>query len=292
MRNLDLTLFPEIHKEKWKELAERQLKGGKPDDELSWKNSADISLSGYYDTSDITNLNHLIFFEKLPPHRWKLYEKISVANEANANEDAIEALMGGCDGVIFELGNAPNWQVLLKDIDTSICDIGISSSFEIDKENFSGPIINPYNGNTLEIADSNDPISQIREALSSSHDSQFIRRTALKDFFLEIAFIRALKFLLFENGYNNIQIHSSIPLHQSKEHQWFLNTTSGLASILGGSHSIDLSTAIGDSRISRNIANLIREESSIEKYTDQCGGSYYIEVLTDKIITEVTNKLK
>jgi methylmalonyl-CoA mutase N-terminal domain/subunit len=107
---------------------------------------------------------------------------------------------------------------------------------------------------------------------------------------MEIATLRALKFLLKKSGH--IHIHTHIPKHASDEHQWFLNTTAGLASILGGSHSIDFSTAIGDPRISRNTGNLIREESGIEEYSDQCGGSYYIEVLTDRIVKKVEEKLK
>ena len=60
---------------------------------------------------------------------------------------------------------------------------------------------------------------------------------------------------------------------------------------MGGSHSVDFSTASGDTRISRNTGNLIREESGINTYSDQCGGSYYVETLTDKIIKKVTEKL-
>ena len=50
---------------------------------------------------------------------------------------------------------------------------------------------------------------------------------------------------------------------------------------------IQLKSAHGDwrdPRITRNVGNLIREESKITEYQDQCGGAYLVEVLTDQII--------
>ena len=59
MKDLDLSTFPLITKQDWKQLAEKQLKGANPDEELRWKNSAEIELEGYYDSSDLTSLKYL-----------------------------------------------------------------------------------------------------------------------------------------------------------------------------------------------------------------------------------------
>ncbi|MEQ9468505.1 MAG: methylmalonyl-CoA mutase family protein [Ekhidna sp.] len=291
MKNLDLTIFPPIPNDEWKQLAERQLKGANPDEELSWKNEAGIELKGYYDASDLEPLRYLAdFFTTLPSHRWKLYEEVSVRETKFANQQVLKALMGGCDGVILKVSNVVELEEATSDVNIAICDICTISDEALSTKYFSGFQIMP-NGNCFRAKDVENPIDQISEVISGLLDHSYIYRHALSDFFLEIAAVRALRFLLNQRG-SNANIHTHVPLHHSKDHQWFLNTTAGLASILGGSHSIDFSTAIGDSRISRNTGNLIREESGIEEYKDQCGGSYYIEVLTDKIIKGVEEKLR
>ncbi|MEO1255174.1 MAG: methylmalonyl-CoA mutase family protein [Bacteroidota bacterium] len=293
MKNLDLNFFPSVSKKDWHQLAEKQLKGAKPEEALKWSNSANIDLLGYYDQSDLTELGYLKdFFDDLPSHRWKLYQRINNPRESEANREGLEALTGGCDGLIFNLTETPDWNALLENIDTTICDIGFNSDFKVDLDKYTGPCSNPINGNTLYAEKSNNPINQISKLISDITDQSFIHRFAQKDFFLEIATIRALRYLLAQKQLDHVFIHTSAPLHESDEHQWFLNTTVGLSSILGGSHSIDLPTAIGNSRISRNVGNLIRDESGIYEYTDQCGGAFYVEILTDHIIKKTSKNLE
>lgn len=292
MEKLNLEAFSSITKDQWEVLAAKQLKGANPKEHLSWENDAEISLDGYYDSSDLSELNYLSdFFSTLPPHRWKLYESIPKMEITKSNTSAIKALMGGCDGIIFEDFSYENLDSVLKDINPEICDICIitNDNTEPPKEIFG--FISAPGGNCIASYESQNPIAQLKSILSEISNEKFIRRIAFKDFFLEIASVRALRFLLATKDIKEVHIHTKVPAHEHTDHQWFLNTSSALASILGGSHSIDLTTAIGDSRISRNTGNLIREESGINEYTDQCGGSYYIEVLTHKIIQEVKASL-
>ena len=292
MKDLDLSIFPTVTKADWNVLAQKQLKGDDPTQFLKWQNDAGIGLEGYFDESDTKTLSYLgEFFNKIPNHTWKLYQLISVKGEAEANKKALEALMGGCDGLIFDLQTSPKWEILLKNIDTKICDIGTIANFDLNIKGYKGPHVNDTYANALKVGEFNDPIQQTVEAISQLKNHSYLLRTSFSDFFLEISTLRALRFLLSKKKDSNIHIHTSIPFHTSIEHQWFLNTTAGLASILGGSHSIDLPTAMGDERISRNTANLIREESGIHEYTDQCGGAYYIEYLTDKIIQAASSSL-
>lgn len=288
LKNLDLEIFPRTSKEQWKQLAEKQLKGADPDVELTWKNDAEIKLEAYYDKSDTEELNYLQdFFGKIESHRWKLYERVEVTNEKEANSKALKALIGGCDGIIFNLKIDANTDSLLKDIDSNICDVSIVSSVD---NSFNLEVANSITNENCIFEEEHftSPISQLAHFIRKIENQKFIHRTAFADFFLEISAVRALRYLLDQP----VHIHTQVSKHQSKEHQWFLNTTAGLASILGGTHSIDFSTSIGDARISRNTGNLIREESGIEEYSDQCGGSYYIEVLTDRIIKGVKEKLE
>ncbi|MEP1035182.1 methylmalonyl-CoA mutase family protein [Ekhidna sp.] len=293
MKNLDLNTFPTIDKKQWLQLAQKQLKGANPINQLAWENDANLALEGYYDQSDIANLKYLEdFFTTLSPHQWKLYESIEASESEIANKKALMALMGGCDGVILENPNPNELNIILRDVNQEICDINILADTDLGiGPKFTGFHKYP-NGDCSSSYEKKNSISQLTELLNNINGKSCIHRIALSDFFLEIATVRALRYLLDQMSLKKIHIHSEIPLHGSEEHQLFLNTTAGLASILGGSHSINLSTATHDSRISRNIGNLIREESGIETYSDQCGGSYYIEVLTDKIIKQVTEKLK
>lgn len=295
MKNLDLSVFPTISKNEWLQLAQSQLKGENPFTKLRW-NSADLEgLLPYYDASDTKELNYLTdFFHNIQPHRWKLYERIKVKETKLANQEAIMALMGGCDGIIFQIEKKTlvNGD-LLKDIDAAICDVSIfDETGQQPTSDYTGLVSNPNATNCLFQSRTSSPVAQITELILGSDEKKFIHRLAFTDFFLEVASIRALRYLLEkEKSLLGIHIHTEIPIHTSEENQWFLNTTAGLASILGGSHSIDLPTALGDPRITRNIGNLIRDESGIHDYSDQCGGSYYVESLTDMIIQMVKKEL-
>jgi len=289
LKNLDLTNFPKSNLSDWEDAAEKQLKKENPMKNLSWESHGLNALKPFYDISDFRGISSYIsFFQNLPSHRWKLYETITVKSEKEANGKAIEALLGGCDGVIFRMESKIDPEQLMKGIDKSICDVSImgesyqQGSNHMNKEN-----------TVKELQPSTSPFDQISDILQNISDKRFVYRHAFMDFFLEIASIRALRyFLLEERKLTDVKIHSQISLNKNSEYQWFFNTTAGLASILGGSHSISMPTATGDSRITRNVGNLIRDESKIEIYSDQCGGSYYVESLTAKIIDLVKAEIK
>lgn len=294
MKNLDLSVFPKADKHTWLQLAKNQLKGADPIQELSWESSGISHLQPYYDQSDVASLAYLRnFFDAIDSHRWKLYENIHVSDATLGNKKALEALMGGCDGVIFYLQDDIDQIPLLKNINLGICDVSIFSENSVEKDGLSGMIRNSQWSNcVLEKTTHSSAIEQLVDILKQLDRESFISRTAFEDFFVEIATVRALQYLLSEvKKRRDIHIHTSIPSHDSDEFQWFLNTTAGLSSILGGSHSISLTTAMGEDRITRNVGNLIREESGITTYEDQCGGSYYVDVLTDQIIQLVKKEL-
>src|SRR5690606_31725930 len=128
LKELDLSVFSSVDKAKWLELAEDQLKGEDPMTTLSWESHGLSDLAPYYDQSDVSELDSLRgFFASIPNHRWKLYERISVTDEKEDSKKGITALMGGCDGLIFQFDKEINTTALLKGIDTSICDISFLS---------------------------------------------------------------------------------------------------------------------------------------------------------------------
>ncbi len=298
LKNLDLENFPLIEKSAWERLAYKQI-GGDPHT-LSWSPESPIQLNAYYDYSDLRSIKYLPdFFENAPTHFWKIYEEIEVEDEKRTNLKALEALMNGADGIIFDFKGLAAYEKLFESIDFQICDV----SFRVEKadagltkylEKCLGFIESKdESNNSFLLPESKNFLKGLLHLIDKYKGEKFIYRQASPDFFFEIALLRAIRYLLF-NVHNSdafsVQIHTHIPTHSDNEHQWFLNTTGGLSSILGGSNSISLTTSVGNSRISINTAHLIREESGIKSYTDQCGGSYYIEVLTHKIIDHCLNQ--
>lgn len=297
MSELNLDIFPKVSNNEWIDLAKKQLKGEDPITTLSWTSDSRLVMKPYYDQSDIEKLSDQIkFFENLKPFYWKLYEQVTVNDEKTANAMALEALQGGCNGVVFKLDNQIDFAFLTSEILLDICDISIYSSIELEEipDSLHGFIVTPNQSNSIDAPNENSQIESILMAVKNISDEQHILRLASPDFFLEIASIRALKYLLYtqlNKDPSEIQIHTTVPPHSNADHQLFFNPTSGLASVLGGSTSVSFSTAEGNSRISRNVGNLIREESGILQYTDQCGGSYYIEALTNAIVQECLKDL-
>jgi methylmalonyl-CoA mutase len=125
------------------------------------------------------------------------------------------------------------------------------------------------------------------------------------NYFMEIAKIRALRVLFYNilKAYEvkdlnprDILIHCESSVWTKTIYDPYVNmlrnTTEAMSAILGGCNSLSIS-AFDDifsqptefsKRISRNISNLLREESHFNKVSDPAAGSYYIEELTDKLI--------
>jgi len=125
------------------------------------------------------------------------------------------------------------------------------------------------------------------------------------NYFMEIAKIRALRVLfynvikLYQADHFNpgeIRIHSESSVWTKTLYDPYVNmlrnTTEAMSAVLGGCNSLSIS-AFDDTfsqstdfskRISRNISNLLKEESYFDKVSDPAAGSYYIEELTDKLV--------
>jgi len=298
LKELNLDIFSKVSKLDWIELAKKQLKGEDPIEQLGWLSDKNLKMDAYYDESDIESLSDQIeFFKSIRPFHWKLYEQVHVHDESVANSNALQALSGGCDGIIFSLEHQVDFKKLLEEIVLDICDISLTSSFEIEgtPPSLRGFLLTSKQATALANNTSESQVDFITTILNNHTSESHFLRNAASDFFLEVASIRALRFLLSQDlgqDTNKIQIHTTVPLHQEEDQQWFFNSTAGLASILGGTNSINFSTANGATRISRNVGNIIREESGITEYTDQCGGAFYVEVLTHKIIEACRSNLK
>ncbi len=125
------------------------------------------------------------------------------------------------------------------------------------------------------------------------------------NYFMEIAKLKALRILYhyvlsaFEThlpSADDLLIHCDTSLWTKTLYDphvnMLRNTTEAMAAILGGASSLTISpfdtvfSKINDfsRRISRNISNLLKEESYFDKVIDPSAGSYYLETLIDKLI--------
>lgn len=125
------------------------------------------------------------------------------------------------------------------------------------------------------------------------------------DYFLEIAKLRALRVLFYKiaetyglKDYDpgDLSIHSISSRWTKTIYDPYVNmlrnTTEAMSAIIGGCNSITNSpynenfepvTAFSK-RISRNVSNMLKEESYFDKVVDPAAGSYYIENITDQMI--------
>jgi len=133
------------------------------------------------------------------------------------------------------------------------------------------------------------------------------------NFFMEIAMLRAARFLWHEliSPFNPKNPKSTMLRTHVQTSGWSLTeqdpynniirtTLEALAAALGGTQSLHTNSfdeAVGlptdfSARIARNTQIIIQEESQACHVVDPLGGSYYIEALTDGIITEARKIIK
>ena len=128
-------------------------------------------------------------------------------------------------------------------------------------------------------------------------------------FFVELSKIRAARVvwakIIKEFGGNEesqkMKIHAFTSKVYTTKFDPYVNilrsTTEGLAAVLAGVNSLHIGTfdeELGmpsefSRRVARNVQNILKDEAHILDTIDPAGGSYYIETLTDKIVTEIWN---
>lgn len=127
------------------------------------------------------------------------------------------------------------------------------------------------------------------------------------DFFLEIAKLKALRFLwrqlagAYDKSFENtVFIHGYSPLWIKTEYQphgnMLKSTTAALSAVLGGCDGLSIMPEDSANpllnRIARNVSSILREESHLSHVADPTAGSYYIESLTDQFAQEAWSKFQ
>ncbi len=144
---------------------------------------------------------------------------------------------------------------------------------------------------------------QINQGLHSVAFSIFIG----VDFFLEIAKLKALRFLwlqvakAYDPHYSApVFVHATIKAWENQAYQPHGNmirgTMAAMSAILGGCDSLTVQPADQLSgmmtRVARNVSTILREESHLGKVSDPTAGSYYVDKLTDQLAAGAWEKFQ
>lgn len=114
--------FRPISKEEWKQKVVQDLKG-KDFEQLIWQTEG-LNIAPFYTHEDLTSIPSGHIDMGLGSGRnWTISEKIALDTALRANEQALEALNQGADGIIFQMldDEVPDLDVLLKNIALESC---------------------------------------------------------------------------------------------------------------------------------------------------------------------------
>lgn len=326
-----LDQFPHSGLPDWEKAATEELKGGNPWEKLSWKEYG-LEVKPYLDATLAGTPPPLLKPSGdlyRGPRTWHNMPAVNVTNAATANQEALESLRAGADGICFVMSGATSWEQLLQGIDWSICTLCfVSQSPEGNPTGLSDYIRKNYAGAELHgtwfsgspetvIGLSNgmlfpqimSPIEALTQgyatALQTLGVPQAISLTVETNFFLEMAKLRSARTvhaLLLDHFKQDhpLLIHArslAWPSPSYDPHSTMLkHTTSAMASIMGGCDLLtleeDTSGGTMTRRIARQVSNLLREESHLGRVADPVAGSYLVEDLTRQISTAVWDNLK
>lgn len=149
-------------------------------------------------------------------------------------------------------------------------------------------------------------ISVIEDKSLRKEAFQFIRfrhPVVSGQFLFETAQIRALKMIWYNiqkaltGDISELKIEGYIALEALSEdvnHQLILGTAAGMAAVMGGVHSLFISSdsgGIDTNRLTRNMQWILKEESGMAHVADPVAGSYALEHLTVTLANATWEKL-
>ncbi len=128
--------FKKLSKKEWAKNATSDLKGADVYEKYGWHLDG-ITLDPYYDGSDLEKIKNTIAFENRlyknndpsgDPRVWTNLQKISVTNLKTANQQALEALNSGADGVEFDCSEVSkiDFDILLSNIKLNYCHVSLT----------------------------------------------------------------------------------------------------------------------------------------------------------------------
>ncbi|HXH20015.1 MAG TPA: methylmalonyl-CoA mutase family protein [Chitinophagales bacterium] len=314
--------FSAVTAQEWKNKIIEELRG-KPFEDLIWHTREGFDIRPFYTAEDLEKIKISVPQKQNPG--WEIRQDFVVMDFGDANKQATDALQAGADSIGFDVSKTTlsksNLQKLLAGIDTSIHPVHFTGLKMKSLEKLVSVFTKKTSG-SVEFADFSFEHLQMlakyarrfpafRFFTLSEHaffsfiksgsggiprsegEGMGVRLSLSSDYFMEIARLRALRFI---SAQKNIPvfIHAeNIPQKTAKgdEHCSILRaTTTAMAAVIGGCDSLSLhaSPLPGKSRafserIYRNIQLLLKHEAHLDEVINPAAGSYFIEVLTKKI---------
>ncbi len=291
--------FPAITPELWKAKIVADLKG-KSFDQLISEVDAGIEVLPFYTKED--NARHQLNIPARQNTGWLITERIIVADLQQANQQALDALQMGANAIVFDLQNkiysATSIQQLQEGILTDIAPVffenlpGIVSVISIPKQQYAVEEL----------------VVALQEGLQNNFSCTKFQFTVGTDYFLEIAKLRAFRWLwkqlcmLKDKPFELFVFSDSLGKDMSSGNEYdnmLRNTTEAMSAILGGcdaliinSHEVGVSVTDFGRRIARNIHHILQHESYFNDAEDAVKGSYYAEYLTYQLAQKAWERFR
>ena len=301
----------------WLAQVNKDLKTEQAEDILRWTYDGNLDFLSYYTEENAVEAGHIRkFFDGHPVHSWELLQTAEVKNLAQANRQALRHLEGGADGVIFSLSeNAViDFEQLMKDINPEYCSVSFqridAASFDTYKQLFgNGPALRGYlfdseatnvaAGYSVCTNSTESPVTLVEELrfllkqVEMAEHKMCVKVMVSQHFFLEISKIRALRFLLNQDSdLSQVKIICQPSISGEKEYNLINATIASMAAVIGGCDAL-IAPKVGfengetDSRLSRNIGNLIKLESSLAQWRDLAHGAHALDSMTATLVNAV-----
>ncbi|HMJ71468.1 MAG TPA: methylmalonyl-CoA mutase [Cyclobacteriaceae bacterium] len=295
--------------DQWLNAAKAELDGADPLEKLT-SAKGNIRVKPWYDSSDVEGKQTFTLpADKswLGARSWVNAPLIVVKDASAANKNALQQLLAGADGILFELTHRVKASVLLDNIQFAYCSVYfrgvVEPEFVLDFFDYlretgqtaNDPFYEYHFHNYGKSADTT--LANFFSEVDFDHDLNVLVE-ASDDFFLEIAKLKALRLLFDELAPGRkLTIHSDVTPFVKEAYQphgsMIASTTRALSAVLGGCDVLTVQSETDDStgnRIARNISLLFRDESRIAATADATAGSYYIDSLVQQIVENVSKK--
>lgn len=120
--------FEKVNKKTWLEKATQDLKGKNPEEQFAWEIEPGLNAYPYYSEEDLPEqqaaFDNRLLLTNHPTgqyRHWDNLQKIEVLDPKKSNQDGLDALQGGAEGIVFFLESTPDMETLLNGIKLEYC---------------------------------------------------------------------------------------------------------------------------------------------------------------------------
>jgi len=117
--------FDKVNYQEWYDKIIVDLKGKDYEETLVWNSEEGIKVQPFYNSSIFANNTSFVSTPIKKSDNWKIREIIQINSIKEANLNAINALKGGANSLLFigEVNNKEELNELLQDVETAIIDV-------------------------------------------------------------------------------------------------------------------------------------------------------------------------